>query len=103
MSGVLRIPPEQMHRSAAKLSQIAQTLKEQHEQAHGAVSDLLAGFGESASRSALAARLEQWEEETAYHHKHLTVHADNHRRIANEFVEAENLDAKATRRIVGNQ
>ncbi|MBE5469315.1 WXG100 family type VII secretion target [Mycobacteroides abscessus subsp. massiliense] len=102
MSGFLRIPPEQMHHSAAQLHEIARDLKDRHEQAHTAVSDLLAGFGENA-RSALAAKLEQWEEETASHHQHLTTHAENHTRIANEFVEADHLDAKATGRIVGNQ
>ncbi|SIJ47832.1 WXG100 family type VII secretion target [Mycobacteroides abscessus subsp. bolletii] len=102
MSGFLRIPPEQMHHSAAQLHEIARELKDRREQAHTAVSDLLAGFGENA-RSALAAKLEQWEEETASHHQHLTTHAENHTRIANEFVEADHLDAKATGRIVGNQ
>ncbi|WP_078326404.1 WXG100 family type VII secretion target [Mycobacteroides salmoniphilum] len=102
MSGVLRVPPEQMHQSAAKLHEIARNLKDQHEQAHGAVSDLLTGFGENA-RSVLAARLEQWEEETRSHHQHLTTHADNHTRIANTFVEADTLDAKVTGKIVGNQ
>lgn len=102
MSGFLRIPPEQMHHSAAQLHEIARELKDRYEQAHTAVSDLLAGFGENA-RSALAAKLEQWEEETASHHQHLTTHAENHTRIANEFVEADHLDAKVTGRIVGNQ
>lgn len=101
MSGFLRVPPEKMHQSAAKLHEIARNLKDQHEQAHSAVSDLIAGFGES-TRSALTARLEQWEEETASHHQHLTNHAENHTRIANEFVEADNLNAKITGKIVGN-
>ncbi|MGL5441220.1 MAG: WXG100 family type VII secretion target [[Mycobacterium] stephanolepidis] len=103
MSGVLGVPPEQMRQSAAKLHEIARNLKDQHEQAHGAVSDLLAGFGESESRAALAARLEQWEEETRSHHQHLTTHAENHVRIANKFVDADNLDAQVTGEIVGKQ
>lgn len=101
MSGVLRIPPEQMHQEAAKLHGIAQDLKDAHERAHGRVSDLLGSFGESETRSALAARLEAWEEETRSHHQHLTTHADNRRTLANEFVAADALNANVTGKIAG--
>ncbi|WP_330359150.1 hypothetical protein, partial [Mycobacteroides abscessus] len=93
MSGVLRVPPEQMHHEAAQLHGIAQDLKDTHRKAHGQISDVLAGFGETESGSFLKTRLEQWEDETHSHHQHLTTHADNRSRIANGFVALDDLGA----------
>ncbi|MFV8312732.1 WXG100 family type VII secretion target [Mycobacteroides chelonae] len=93
MSGFLRVPPEQMHHEAAQLHGIAQDLKDIHRRAHGQVSELLSGFGETESASFLRTRLGQWEDETRSHHEHLTTHADNRSRIANMFVATDDLGA----------
>ncbi|CPZ27411.1 Hypothetical protein ERS075645_04788 [Mycobacteroides abscessus] len=47
MSEFLRVPPEQMRHEAAQLHSIAQELKNTHQNAHGQMADLLAGFGET--------------------------------------------------------
>ncbi|MFV8312162.1 WXG100 family type VII secretion target [Mycobacteroides chelonae] len=101
MSGVLRVPPEQMHREAAQLHGIAQDLKDTHGKAHGQISDVLSGFGETESASFLRSRLEQWEDETHSHHQHLTTHADNRSRIANTFVATDDLGATGFTGTVG--
>lgn len=93
MSGFLRVPPEQMHQEAAKLHNIAQDLQDTHRKAHGQMSEVLSGFGETESASFLRTRLEQWEDETHSHHQHLTTHADNRSRIANTFVATDDLGA----------
>lgn len=93
MSEFLRVPPEQMRHEAAQLHSIAQELKNTHQNAHGQMADLVAGFGETESGSFLKTRLEQWEDETHSHHQHLTTHADNRRRVASTFDAADRLDA----------
>lgn len=89
MAETLRVNPDDLRISAARLDAAAADLRSAHDAAHAILSGAVASFSASATTAALAERLAQWETQATAHQQELATHSQNHLHAAASYTETD--------------